>query len=100
MDTISSVEVNDGQLIEYEIEATDEEYKELKNLLTEVQAHDLELADLFTFKHFNERFSDADRDETQRGLEQAFQMIFDLGTEDTKRKINEIRLADNDHSAF
>ncbi|MDE5414865.1 hypothetical protein [Alkalihalobacterium chitinilyticum] len=96
MDNISRTPVNDGQMIEYEIEATDEQYRDLQKLLQEVQAHDLEAADLFTFKHFNEEFSEADRRETQRGLNQVYRLIYELGTPQTKQALEEIHLMDND----
>ncbi|WP_209124066.1 hypothetical protein [Alkalihalobacillus sp. BA299] len=96
MDNISRTPVQDGQMIEYEIEASDEQYRELQELLKEVQAHDLELSDLFTFKHFNEEFAEADRRETQRGLNQIYRKIYELGTPQTKQALEEIHLMEND----
>lgn len=92
MNNISEVKVDDGKLIEYEIEATEDEIRNLKRLLDEVQAHDMELADLFTFKHFNEEFTEADRKETQEGLNQVFQELYRLGTEETKKALEELQL--------
>lgn len=96
---ISTTKVDDGQLIEYEIEASEEEFQNLKKLLDEVQAHDMELADLFTFKHFDERYSDADRNETQQGLNQIYDKLYELGTEDTRAAIQEIHLINEPESA-
>lgn len=92
MEDISPTKVDDGELIEYEIEATEAEYKDLQNLLLEVQAHDMELGDLFTFKHYNDKEIDRDRNEFQRGLEDVYRMIYKLGTPETKRQIESLGL--------
>ncbi|WP_078551934.1 hypothetical protein [Bacillus alkalicellulosilyticus] len=92
MEDISPTKIGDGQLIEYEIFVNDAEYKELQDLLLEVQAHDMELGDLFTFKHFNELETDRDRNETQRGLYDVYRMIHKFGTTETKRAIESLGL--------
>lgn len=96
MDTISPVRVNDGQLIEYEIEATLQEKKEFEHFLHEVQAHDVELGNLISFRHFDDETGDADKNEYQRGLDDVFKEIYRLGTEETKAKIKEIHLINED----
>ncbi|TWI52879.1 hypothetical protein [Halalkalibacter nanhaiisediminis] len=96
METISPVKVNDGQLIEYEIEATPAEKKALEDLLHEVQAHDMELGNMFTFKHFDDQVGDIDRNEFQRGLNDVFEELYRLGTAETKQKIEEIHLINDD----
>ncbi|GAE31139.1 hypothetical protein [Halalkalibacter hemicellulosilyticus] len=96
MDDISPIRVNDGQLIEYEIEATSLEKKELEKLLREVQAHDVELGNLFTFRHFDDQEGDRDKNEYQRGLNDVFEELYRLGTEETKAKIREIHLINDD----
>ena len=92
MDTISNVKVDDPALIQYEIEATEGELKELQHLLTEVQAHDMQLRNLFSFRHFTEEYSDEDRNEFQEGLNQVYEQIYKLGTPETKRIVEEIHL--------
>lgn len=96
METISPIKVDDGQLIEYEISATPEEKKEFEKLLHEVQAHDVELGNLFTFRHFDDKKIDRDHNEYQRGLNDVFDELYRLGTEETKEKIREIHLVNDD----
>ncbi|MCM3762238.1 hypothetical protein M3212_15805 [Alkalihalobacillus oceani] len=96
MDTISSTRVDDGQLIEYEIEATPAEKKALEDLLHQVQAHDVELGNLFSFRHFDDETGDADKNEFQRGLNDVFEELYRLGTAETKQKISEIHLINDD----
>ena len=96
MDTISSTRIGDGQLIEYEIEATLPEKKALEDLLHEVQSHDVELGNLFTFRHFNDEKGDQDKNEYQRGLNDVFEELYKLGTPETKEKIKEIHLINDD----
>ncbi|WP_227938023.1 hypothetical protein [Alkalihalobacillus deserti] len=96
MEDISPTPVNDGQLIEYEIEATLTEKKALEDLLREVQAHDLELGNLFTFRHFDDEKEDRDRNEYQRGLNDVYEAIYRLGTAETKEKIKEIHMINDD----
>ncbi len=96
MDTINPTRVDDGQLIEYEIEATPAEKKALEDLLHEVQSHDLELGNLFTFRHFDDRKADEDRNEFQRGLNDVYEELYRLGTAETKEKIKEIHMINDD----
>ncbi|SDB83956.1 hypothetical protein [Shouchella lonarensis] len=96
MDTISNVRVNDGQLIEYEIEATEEEKKDFEKLLHEVNRHDVELGNLFSFRHFDETASDTDKNEYQAGLNDVYDRLYELGTAETKAKVKEIHLQNED----
>lgn len=96
MEDISPTPANDGQLIEYAIEATVTEKKALEDLLRQVQAHDLELGNLFTFRHFFDDKVDTDRNEYQRGLNDIYEAIYQLGTPETKAKIKEIHMVNDD----
>ncbi|MCL7749313.1 hypothetical protein [Halalkalibacter alkaliphilus] len=96
MDTISPTKVDDGQMIEYEIEATPAEKKALEDLLHEVQSHDLELGNLFTFRHFDDEQVDEDKNEYQRGLNDVYEELYRLGTAETKQKIKEIHMINDD----
>ncbi len=92
MDTISDVKIDDSTLIQYEIEATPEELENLQHLLTETQAHDMELRNLFTFRHYDDKLADDDRKEFQNGLTHTFQRLYELGTPETKQRIEEIHM--------
>lgn len=92
MNEINTIKADDGQLIEYEIEATESELQRLQRLLDEVHAHDMELGNVFTFKHMDEDHNVGDEKETQDGLNQVFQQLYELGTEDTKKALQELNL--------
>lgn len=96
MDAISPVKIPDPALIQYEIEATPEELQQMEFVLEETQSHDMELRNLFTLRHFDDNLADEDRNEFQSGLNKVFEMIYKLGTPETKRQIEEIGLL-NDH---
>ncbi|NEU31882.1 hypothetical protein GN156_14005 [bacterium LRH843] len=96
METLSPIKINDGYLIEYEVAVTPSEKKDLENLLREVQAHDMELGSMFTFKHFDETGRIHDKDEYQRGLNDVYEEIYRLGTPETKQQIEEINLINHD----
>ncbi|WP_017728955.1 hypothetical protein [Halalkalibacterium ligniniphilum] len=96
MDTLSPTPANDGQTIEYEIEVTPDEKKALEDLLHDVQAHDMELGNMFTFRHFDDLTGDSDRNEYQRGLNDIFEAIYQYGTNETKQKLDEIHLINDD----
>ncbi|KGA97691.1 hypothetical protein AJ85_06000 [Alkalihalobacillus alcalophilus ATCC 27647 = CGMCC 1.3604] len=97
MDDISPTKIGDGQLIEYEIEATETEKKDLANLLHEVQKHDLELSNLFSFEHFDQSKTDIDQEEYQKGMDDVYEALYRLGTPETKRIIEEIHLRNREH---
>ncbi|SDJ12014.1 hypothetical protein [Natribacillus halophilus] len=88
MEDISTTKIDDHELIEYEIEATPEEVQHLQQLMMDVQKHDMELADLFTFRHFNEEFTTADSDRFQHGMNDVYRKIYELGTNDTRTKMD------------
>ncbi|RSL32553.1 hypothetical protein D7Z54_15485 [Salibacterium salarium] len=96
MDDISPVKIPDSSLIQYEIEATSEELEKMDFLLNETQDHDLESQNLFTFRHFDESIAETDRYEYQAGMDKVIQMIYDLGTAETKQKIEEIHMINDE----
>ncbi|MBU8908864.1 hypothetical protein KH400_19890 [Desertibacillus haloalkaliphilus] len=92
MEDLNVTKIDDPGLIQYEIEATPEEAHDLQDLLKEVQTHDLELRNLFTFRHFKDEFLDDDSNEFQNGLDHVYQKLYELGTPKTKQQIEEIHL--------
>ncbi|WP_042421167.1 hypothetical protein [Geomicrobium sp. JCM 19038] len=91
MDDVTTTKIDDSELIQFEIEASADEIKELKTLLSEVQAHDMELQDLFTFRHFNEEYTDDDSREFQHGLDHVYKRIYELGTHKTREDMESMR---------
>ncbi|MFD2703861.1 hypothetical protein [Salibacterium lacus] len=96
MDDVSRVKIPDSNMIQYEIEADPEELKSLDVLLNETQAHDLESRNLFTFRHFDESIEETDRHEFQRGMDHVLEKIYELGTPETKQKIEEAHILNDD----
>ena len=92
MNEISPVKIDDGQLIEYEIEATDSEIKRLQRLLDEVSSHDVEFSNIFTLKHFDDKHAEADRKETFYGMNKVLKELYELGTQETKQTLRELNL--------
>ncbi|MFB5664218.1 hypothetical protein [Alteribacillus sp. HJP-4] len=92
MDEVSPVRIPDSNLIQYEIEVTPDELEEVLFLLGEVQDHDVERQNLFTFRHFNEALTETDRHEYQDGLDKVFQMIYKYGSAETKKQVESIHL--------
>ncbi|AXF57646.1 hypothetical protein [Salicibibacter kimchii] len=88
MEDITTSKIDDHELIEYEIEATEEQITDLQQLLLDVQTHDMELADLFSFRHFDENFTTADSERFQHGINQVYRTIYELGTQETKEKMD------------
>ncbi|WP_059105838.1 hypothetical protein [Shouchella shacheensis] len=96
MDEISATRVGDGEMIEYEIDATPEEKKEFETLLRQVNRHDVELGNLFSFRHFDDIAGDTDKNEYQVGMNDVYEKIYQLGTAKTKQIISEIHLTNED----
>ncbi|MGY4690542.1 hypothetical protein [Salibacterium sp. K-3] len=96
MDDISRMKIPDSNLIQYEIEADEEELEQLDFLLGETQDHDLESRNLFTFRHFDESIEETDRHEFQRGMDHVLQKIYDLGTPETKQKMREAHILNDE----
>ncbi|PSL43648.1 hypothetical protein B0H94_110124 [Salsuginibacillus halophilus] len=97
MDEISTTYIDDPELIQYEIKATPDQLEKIKHLVSETHAHDMEAQNLFTFRHFDEHIEENDRYEFERGFEHVLHAIYDLGTPDTKAKIEEMHWFDKPH---
>ncbi|WP_026689700.1 hypothetical protein [Alteribacter aurantiacus] len=91
MDAVSEMKVPESGY-QYEIQATEEEMEALQDLLTVTQAHDVDERNLLTFRHFDDRYAIADRNEYQEGLSNVFKALYELGTPETKQAIEEIHL--------
>ncbi|WP_052364124.1 hypothetical protein [Geomicrobium sp. JCM 19037] len=59
--------------------------------MKEVQAHDMELQDLFTFRHFNEKYTVDDGAEMQHGLNEVYKKIYALGTHETREQMESMK---------
>ncbi|MFB4165965.1 hypothetical protein ACE1TI_19735 [Alteribacillus sp. JSM 102045] len=96
MDDVSKVKIPDSSLIQYEIEATPEELEQLDFLLNETQDHDMEIQNLFTFRHFDESTTETDRHEYQSGMDKIFDMLYQLGTPETKKQIKDLHMQNHE----
>ncbi|MCM3761154.1 hypothetical protein M3212_10210 [Alkalihalobacillus oceani] len=77
-------------VVQYEIRATEQEKDELYALLDEVGDHDFEPQQVFGHP-FDERASDAEKDQTQKELRQVYERIYQLGTEETRKVLDNLR---------
>lgn len=96
MDTLSATPANDGQMIEYEVRVTPTEKEALEQLLHSAQKHDMELGNMFSFRHFDDEKVDQDKDDLQSSLNDVYEAIYKYGTDETKRQIQEIHLVNDD----
>ncbi|SDI53454.1 hypothetical protein [Alteribacillus bidgolensis] len=96
MDDVSPVKIPDSTLIQYEIEATPEELEQLDTLLNETQDHDMEIRNLFSFRHFDESMTETDQHEYQHGMDKIFDMLYELGTPETKKQIKELHMQNHE----
>ncbi|WP_018923343.1 hypothetical protein [Salsuginibacillus kocurii] len=87
MEDLTETEVNDPDIIQYAVDATPEEADKLRELLEKTQRHDLELTNLMTFRHFDERIEENDRYEYKDSFEHVLHAIYDLGTPETKEAV-------------
>src|SRR5690554_1021973 len=83
---IREEKIPDMHLIQHEIEATEEELEEVKKLLIETKDEDLVLSDIFLHP-LNEGYSDHDRYDFEDDFQKLHRMIYNLGTPETKRKL-------------
>ncbi|WP_099158086.1 hypothetical protein [Virgibacillus ndiopensis] len=77
--------------IEYEIEASQEEIKQIQVLFREKNTNATN-AVKYLAKPFDEWGADAERNKYDEHLVTIYRRLYELGTAETKRKINEIGL--------
>ncbi|WP_430785953.1 hypothetical protein VBD025_12510 [Virgibacillus flavescens] len=91
--TIDNEEIREISLpdsgIEYEIYANSEEIKDLELLFIEKKKNGQQAAD-FLKKPFDEWGADDERNKYEKDLVIIYQKIYDLGTPETKKKIDEL----------
>lgn len=75
--------------IQYQIYATDKEKDQLAALLERVKSEDFEQQQIFQHP-FDEAKADQEKRQTQDDLQDVYQMIYDLGTLETKEIIADI----------
>jgi len=87
---IREFEEKNDQVFDYEIQATDEEIKRLEDLFDQLGENDQKT---FFIAHIpflnNERKENVMEDQK---IQEVYRMIYSLGTEQTKRKMEEARL--------
>lgn len=86
---ISEVSVPDST--EYEILATEDELKQLEQLFNQKEDHEKKAVE-FLAKPFNEWGADDERDAYDTKLIDIYNLIYQLGTNETKEKINKMGL--------
>src|SRR6478736_769676 len=80
--SINKVKTPDNT-IQYQIYATDKEKEQLADLLERVKSEDFDQNQVFK-NPFDEKAADQEKDQTQNDLREVYQMVYDLGTLETK----------------
>lgn len=76
--------------IQYEIYATDEEADKIKALLEQIRSEDFREEQVFQHP-FQEKKSDQEKEATQNELQELYQIIYDLGTIETKEVVKDLK---------
>ncbi|PAE88362.1 hypothetical protein [Shouchella clausii] len=76
--------------IQYEIYATDEEADKIKALLEQIRSEDFREEQVFQHP-FQEKKADQEKEATQNELQELYQIIYDLGTIETKEVVKDIK---------
>ncbi|WP_245628177.1 hypothetical protein [Shouchella shacheensis] len=87
---ISDVKTPDNT-IQYEIYATDNEVDKIKALLEQIKSEDFQQQEILQ-RPFQEGKADKDKEVFQNELQELYQVIYDLGTVETKRVVGELQL--------
>ncbi|MDQ0207840.1 hypothetical protein [Alkalicoccobacillus murimartini] len=75
--------------IQYQIYATTKEKDQLASLLERVKSEDFEQQQILQ-RPFDEGKADEEKSQTQKDLKNVYQMIYDLGTLETKEIVGDI----------
>jgi hypothetical protein len=86
--SINKVKTPDNT-IQYQIYATDKEKEQLADLLERVKSEDFDQNQVFK-NPFDEKAADQEKDQTQNDLREVYQMVYDLGTLETKEVVADI----------
>ncbi|PAD15898.1 hypothetical protein [Shouchella clausii] len=76
--------------IQYEIYATDEEADKIKALLEQIRSEDFREEQVFQHP-FQEKKADQEKEATQNELQELYQIIYDLGTIETKEVVKDLK---------
>ncbi|WP_010649331.1 hypothetical protein [Oceanobacillus massiliensis] len=86
---IREISIDDNQ-VEYEIEAEESELLEIEELFKTMEGESKEAILDFHFRPFDEDKVDSEREVYHDSLIKIYQKIYELGTPDTKKKIDEL----------
>ncbi|MCR6096789.1 hypothetical protein HXA31_04685 [Salipaludibacillus agaradhaerens] len=79
----------DQRTVQYEVEADDEELKHLEKLITTINNKDVMEEHIFV-RPFDEDEDEKDKLALKKDVKDLFQVIYNLGTEKTKRYLDEL----------
>ncbi|WP_339227697.1 hydrolase [Oceanobacillus sp. FSL K6-2867] len=85
---IREIPVDDNEE-EFEIIADDDELSIVRELFLNMKDHANEATSFIIKDPFNDRRADLERNEYEKNLQQVYRKIYELGTEETKAKIQE-----------
>ncbi len=82
-------------LVQYEIYATEREKDKLYAMLNEVSEDDFEPQQVFG-RPFDEKAADEEKDQTQKEIRQVYEYVYQLGSDETKKILNDLRPVESD----
>lgn len=92
--SIAEQEITDipipGQGADYEIMASDQDIEKIKQLFQSADQHEKDASTYIILKPFDEWGVDDNREGYSRDIQEVYEMIYQLGTEDTKNKISQL----------
>ncbi|WP_280768507.1 hypothetical protein [Salipaludibacillus daqingensis] len=80
----------DSRTIHYEVKVNEHDQYKLEKLITKMNSKDVMQEHIFV-RPFDELADDRDKETLKTDVSELFEMIYQLGTEETKKKMDEMR---------
>ncbi|QOY36551.1 hypothetical protein AWH56_002390 [Anaerobacillus isosaccharinicus] len=85
---------DDSQLIQYEVEVTEQELHEIQKFIEKYSDELYDFSDIILHP-FNERDVNVDNQQSLGNLEELYRLVYKFGTEKTKRDLESIQRENN-----
>jgi hypothetical protein len=85
---------DDSQLVQYEIEVNEQELHEITNCINKYSSELYDVSDILLHP-FNEREVNEDNQQSLNNLERLYELVYEYGTERTKRDLESVQRANN-----
>jgi hypothetical protein len=85
---------DDSQLVQYEIEVTEQELHEITNFINKYSSELYDVSDIL-LNPFNEREVNEDNQQSLDNLERLYELVYEYGTERSKRDLESVQRENN-----